>query len=55
MRKVLGGLVAVSGSFLAGAPAIAGLAGSPAPIVAAGIPALVAIGAGYLIARRKRG
>ena len=53
MNKLMGYSIVVSGA-LASTPAFAGAAVSPAPIIAAGIPGLLAVGAGYLIARKRR-
>ena len=54
MKKLLGSLLVAGGAFAYATPAFAGLPSAPAPILAAGVPALIAIGAGYLIARRRR-
>jgi len=54
MKKLLGLSLAAGGAFVYAAPALAGTVVAPAPIVAAGIPALIAIGAGYLVARKRR-
>lgn len=54
MRKLFGSMMVLGGTFVAASPAFAGFTAAPAPIVAAGIPALLAIGAGYLIARKRR-
>ena len=53
MKRPLGYALIVGGAAFS-TPALAGVPSAPAPVVAAGIPALVAIGAGYLIARKRR-
>ena len=54
MQKFLGTLLVIGGAIVAATPAFAGTSFAPAPIIAAGIPALVAIGTGYLLARKRR-
>ena len=55
MRKMVGFLLIASGAVLGSTAAIAGVPVAPAPLALAGIPALLAIGAGYVIARKRRG
>lgn len=55
MGKFVGLMTMAGGALVAAAPAYAGTPVAPAPMVAAGIPALLAIGAGYLMARKRRG
>lgn len=54
MKKLVGLLLVAGGAIASATPAFAGLSSGPAPVVAAGIPALVAMGAGYLLARKRR-
>ena len=53
MKKLIG-YVLIAGGAASATPALAGMFVAPAPVVAAGIPALVAIGVGYVIARKRR-
>jgi hypothetical protein len=54
MRTAIGRLLMLGGTLAAASPALAGAA-APVPVLAAGIPALLAVAGGYMIARKRRG